>query len=664
MLLLLLMHLGQIHLLLELWADTLLRAGEYEQVRWQLRGKNLSPRLQYLLAVACIKLEQFQEAQVALLGGDLDLVELWSSHGHLSSLDHVVEGAAGLYQLGQVAEGLRKREQAYECYAKCLKLCPFMWCAFERLSWLSLCLRNKAPSQNPREFAAGVFEHDRLMKNDILFPQSEVCKAVTPSEKCGFRTPRKRRRSGSLHSMPSAQSAKSLSPFGPRFSPRLPLLDKNPVTPIRTWSPSKVRGVFSPQSLASPKSPKKCHRYTPGLPGEVPTEEPNQTHIVHPIDSIDSIMHRMRKTVCNVCNTVRSDTGCSGCSGCSGCRGRGKGGDENGDSLRSFSTLLQGLGEALHSLHRFRCQEAIDAVKTLHLNEQRSAFCEDLVARCHFEMQNYEETVRSYGRCCVQHRFFRSFGFEYFSTALWQLGDRLELGNLSRQVLEWGRSRPRAWCVLGNCFSLNNEAEEAIKFFKRAIQLDPNLVYAYSLIGHELVSMEKYEKAIEMFQAAIDLDPRQYNAWWGLGDVFQRQEDFAQAKYNFLRALDINPSNQVLKISLGAVLQEMGQANEALQLLSSAGGAVSSSRALAFLQKGRLLCLEARHSEAVEELRGACYLAPKEPGIHFHLGCACRSLGDSVTALKHFTFALDLANDRHLTDATRKELRELRGQSA
>ena len=441
---------------LELWADALLRAGEYEQVRWQLRGKNLSPRLQYLLAVACIKLEQFQEAQVALLGGDLDLVELWC-HGHLSSLDHVVEGAAGLYQLGQVAEGLRKREQAYECYARCLKLCPFMWCAFERLSWLSLCLRNKTPSQNPREFAAGVFEHDKLMKNDILFP-SEICKTVTPSEKCGFRTPRKRRRSGSLHSMPSAHSAKSLSPFGPRFSPRLPLLDRNPVTPVRTWSPSKVRGVFSPQSLASPKSPKKCHRYTPGLPGAVPTEEPNQTHIVHPIDSIDS-MHRLRNTVCNVCNTVRSvrsDTGCSVCN--AGCR-RGKGGDENGDSLRSFSTLLQGLGEALRSLHRFRCQEAIDAVKTLHLNEQRSAFCEDLVARCHFEMQNYEETVRSYGRCCVQHRFFRSFGFEYFSTALWQLGDRLELGNLSRQVLEWGRSRPRAWCVLGNCFSLNNEAE-------------------------------------------------------------------------------------------------------------------------------------------------------------------------------------------------------------
>ena len=54
----------------------------------------------------------------------------------------------------------------------------------------------------------------------------------------------------------------------------------------------------------------------------------------------------------------------------------------------------------------------------------------------------------------------------------------------------------RAYYILGTSCSNTSEdfQEEAIKFFKRAIQLDPNLVYAYSLIGHELVSMEKYEK--------------------------------------------------------------------------------------------------------------------------------------------------------------------------
>ena len=77
-----------------------------------------------------------------------------------------------------------------------------------------------------------------------------------------------------------------------------------------------------------------------------------------------------------------------------------------------------------------------------------------------------------------------------------------------------------------------------------------------------------------------------------------------------------------------------------------------------------LLCLQARHAEAVEELRKACYLAPKEAGIHFHLGSACQSLGDHVAALKHFTSALDLASsnrDRHLVEASHRELRQLRG---
>jgi len=607
---------------LELWADALLRAGEYEQVRWQLRGKRLSVRLHYLHAVACIKLEQYQEAEVALLGGDLEMVELWKNHTNLDVLGHVVEGAAGLYQLGLAAEGMRRREQAYECYAKCLKVCPFMWCAFERLSSLSLC--QKRPESCSHEFAKNVFDHDALMRNQILFPQGEVCKTVP--EKCGFKTPRKRRRSGSMHSVHSAQSAKSLSPFGQRslgsFSPRLPLLDKDPVTPaVRpTWSPNSNRALsmLSPKSLQSPKSPsaKKCSTRFNVIEGTA-----EGTCDLHP----------------------GAGTGI--------CVGK-----------RSFTTVLQGLGEALHSLHRFRCQDAIQAVKTLGTNEQHSAFCENLIARCFFEMQNYEEASENYSRCCKQHRFFRSLGLEYYSTALWQLGDRLELGNLSRQVLEWGRNRPRAWCVLGNCFSLNNETEEAIKCFRRAIQLDPNLVYAYSLIGHELVALEKYDKAIQMFQAALDLDPRQYNAWWGLGDVFQRQEDFSQAKYNFLRALDINPSNQVLKTSLSAVLQALGDSNEALQLLSSAGS--GSGRALALFQKGRLLCLQARHAEAVEELRKACYLAPKEAGIHFHLGSACQSLGDHVAALKHFTSALDLASsnrDRHLVEASHRELRQLRG---
>ena len=433
---------------MEILADALMRAGEYEQVRWRLKGRKLSARLRYLMAVACLKLGHYNEAKIALL----EDVELWPS-GQADDLDNVVEGAAGLFQLGQAEEGLGRKEEAYQCYKKCLELSPFMWCAFERFSWLSLCLRK--PAQNPKDFAEAIFA---------------TMSPVKAEEPTAFRTPKR---------------CRSVSPS----SPWLPLCEDTPV---------RIRNV-------SPKAP---------------------------------------------------DT-----------------------ESQSLSRVLQTLGEARHGLHRFRCQDAMDAIRTLHEKEQQSAFCEDLVARCHFEMQNYEKAAECYGRCSSR-RHFR-LGLEYYSTALWQLGDRLELCNLSRQVLEWGRNRPQAWCVLGSCFSLSNEPEEAIKCFKRALQLDPKLVYAYSLIGHEFVALEKYDKAIQMFQAAIDMDSRQYNAWWGLGDVNQRREDLSAAKYNFRRALDIFPSNQVLKQSLGAVLQQLGDKEQALQLLST------NTTPMSLFQKGR-----------------------------------------------------------------------------
>ena len=138
---------------LELWAEALLSAGEPSRVRHQLQGfhssRSLSPRVLYLLALACIRLEHYDEAEVALLAGNIDLLEKWRN-GQMQPLEHVVEGAAGAYQLGRAAEGMGRKHQALDCYAACLKQCPYMWGAFERFSWLSLCRQDSRPGQSPR----------------------------------------------------------------------------------------------------------------------------------------------------------------------------------------------------------------------------------------------------------------------------------------------------------------------------------------------------------------------------------------------------------------------------------------------------------------------------------------------------------------------------------
>ncbi|OLP85985.1 Cell division cycle protein 27-like B [Symbiodinium microadriaticum] len=182
---------------LELWAEALLSAGEHSRLRHQLQGlhcsRSLSPRVQYLLALACIRLEHYDEAEVALLAGNIDLLEKWRN-GQLQPLEHVVEGAAGAYQLGRAAEGMGRKHLALECYAECLKQCPYMWGAFERFSWLSLCRQDSRPGQSCRDFVDAALNPSNKASTTL----SGACVAV-PGEDIvarGWtpRTPRKRRR--------------------------------------------------------------------------------------------------------------------------------------------------------------------------------------------------------------------------------------------------------------------------------------------------------------------------------------------------------------------------------------------------------------------------------------------------------------------------------------
>jgi tetratricopeptide (TPR) repeat protein len=61
------------------------------------------------------------------------------------------------------------------------------------------------------------------------------------------------------------------------------------------------------------------------------------------------------------------------------------------------------------------------------------------------------------------------------------------------------------------------EHETALRYFQRALQLDPTLPYAYTLAGHEYFANEDFEKGITCYRNAIRIDPRHYNAWWVQG---------------------------------------------------------------------------------------------------------------------------------------------------
>jgi anaphase-promoting complex subunit 3 len=57
------------------------------------------------------------------------------------------------------------------------------------------------------------------------------------------------------------------------------------------------------------------------------------------------------------------------------------------------------------------------------------------------------------------------------------------------------------------------EHETALRYFQRALQLDPGHAYAYTLAGHEYCAAEDFDRAKTCFESALRLNRRHYNAW-------------------------------------------------------------------------------------------------------------------------------------------------------
>ena len=198
----------------------------------------------------------------------------------------------------------------------------------------------------------------------------------------------------------------------------------------------------------------------------------------------------------------------------------------------------------------FRCDDALGHLRTLPRSQYVTGYVLCLVGRAYAEMVNYPEARRAFewSRSVCPHRLD---GMEVYSTVLWHLKKEIELSYLAQECVALDRLAPQTWCVLGNCFSLQKEHETALRFFQRALQLDPRCTYAHTLCGHEFFANEDFEKAMGCYRNALRLDSRHYNAWYGLGTVYYRQEKYELSEYHFRHALSINSRSSVLFCYLG-----------------------------------------------------------------------------------------------------------------
>lgn len=94
---------------------------------------------------------------------------------------------------------------------------------------------------------------------------------------------------------------------------------------------------------------------------------------------------------------------------------------------------------------------------------------------------------------------------------------------------------------LGSYYSNKKMFDNAIKEFKKVLELDPNYAPVYNLLGYLYSGMGEFDMAIEYFKKYANLSPGDANPFDSMAEIYFVMGNFDEALSKYREALDVKP---------------------------------------------------------------------------------------------------------------------------
>ncbi|KIL66252.1 hypothetical protein M378DRAFT_161115 [Amanita muscaria Koide BX008] len=281
----------------------------------------------------------------------------------------------------------------------------------------------------------------------------------------------------------------------------------------------------------------------------------------------------------------------------------------DGEELSSLVQLLP-LSPTHPLVHMFQ----IKTLNELHNpSEHELSLCDRLLSQDFFPNSHWAMSLRA---CVLYHMHafgpaeeqferilaldpYRIDDIDVFSNILYVTENRLKLSKLAHEFLDLDKDRPEVCCLVGNHYSLRAEHEKAVKYFRRATQLDRTYLSAWTLMGHEYVEMKNSHAAIEAYRRAVDVNRKDYRAWYGLGQAYELLSMHHYALHYYQHATALRPYDVRLWQAQGMCYEEISRYREAIECLKRALIPADPHEISIFLKLARLHQLLDEQAEAV-----------------------------------------------------------------
>ena len=191
------------------------------------------------------------------------------------------------------------------------------------------------------------------------------------------------------------------------------------------------------------------------------------------------------------------------------------------------------------------------------------------------------------------------------------------------------------------------QVAEGLKVLQRAIDLGPQ-ARLHNLKGQAHLRQNQDDDALASFGRAIEIDPEFPDAYGNRATLLSEMGRSAEALADFDHALKLRPNNAEDHCNRATALTDLDRLDEALAGFSRAI-ALMPGMAPAYFNRAEVLVRLGRPAEALRDCDQAITLYPELAGAHCHRGLALKAMGRLDEALESLDQALTL--DPGMTDA-------------
>ncbi len=177
----------------------------------------------------------------------------------------------------------------------------------------------------------------------------------------------------------------------------------------------------------------------------------------------------------------------------------------------------------------------------------------------------------------------------------------------------------------GNGLLFQDKFNEAVKWYKKSLEIAPNFITAYDNIGIALARQGKLEEAVGYYKKALEKNPNLPLTHNNLGNVFRRQERFTEAIESYKRALQINPYAPEVYSNLGNVFVRLGKIEQAIEFYRE-GLTMGFNHPEIYNNLGNAFAFKGNLIEAVKNYKKALEVKPGFEQAQYNLEAVAKEI--------------------------------------